>query len=183
MYHDSTNETRSCSFTGHRPSRFSFGYSEADERCLKIKACMAEQISSLIAKGVTIFYSGMALAVDTWAAEIVLDMKKSHLDIRLIAVRPCETQADSWSAEQQARHFDILARCDEVVTLYPKFTRSCLFERNRYLVNHAEYLLAVYDGGSDGGTAYTVKYGKKKERRIIIIHPDTLEITTMHYDN
>jgi uncharacterized phage-like protein YoqJ len=144
---------------------------------LKIKALMAERVAALIADGVTDFYTGMALAADQWAAEIVLEMKKSHPHIRLIAVRPCETQADAWSEEQRKRHFDTLALCDEVVTLYEKHTRSCFFERNRFLVDHARYLLAVYDGGSTGGTAYTVRYAKKRGRAITIVHPDTLAVT------
>ena len=51
-----------------------------------------------------------------------------------------------------------------------------MFERNRYLVDHANYLLAVYDGSGKGGTAYTVKYGQKNKRKLTIIHPDTLEV-------
>ena len=139
---------------------------------------MAEQIGLLISRGITVFYSGMALATDQWAAEIVLDMKKLHLNLRLIAVRPCETQADRWSNEQRERHHRTLALCDEEITLHKKFKRVCMHERNRFLVNHAEHLLAVYDGGAGGGTAYTVRFGLKQGRQITIIHPDTLEVTT-----
>ena len=170
--------SKSCAFTGHRPARFSFGYNEKDEKCLKIKALMSERVRALIAGGVTDFYSGMALGVDQWAAEIVLEMKKTNPNFRLIAVRPCETQADSWSVEQRERHFNTLALCDDVVTLQARYTRSCMFERNRYLIDHAGYLLAVYDGGSDGGTAYSVNYAKQQGRKIIVIHPDTLEISS-----
>ena len=165
-----------CAFTGHRPARFSFGFNESDERCVKIKALMSERIAALVADGVTDFYTGMALGVDQWAASIVLDMKKTHPSVRLIAVLPCETQADSWTVEQRERYFDTLALCDDVVTLNKKYTRSCMFERNRYLVDHAEHLLAVYDGGSDGGTSYTIKYAKQQGRSITVIHPDTPEV-------
>lgn len=168
---------KSCAFSGHRPVRFNFGYDEHDERCLAVKEVMSERIGALIAGGVTEFYTGMALGVDQWAAEIVLEMKKERRGLRLIAVRPCETQADNWSVEQRERHFDTLALCDDVVTLHPRYTRACMFERNRYLVDHAGHLLAVYDGGADGGTAYTVKYAKQQGRMVTAIHPDTLEVT------
>ena len=104
-----------CAFTGHRPSRFSFGYNEADERCLKLKALMRIQIVTLAGEDVTDFYTGMALGVDQWAAEIVLDIKKARPSVRLIAVRPCETQADSWSAEQRER-----MRCRQPLTHRPR---------------------------------------------------------------
>jgi len=171
-----------CAFTGHRPDRFSFGYDENDEKCIKLKAVMSDWITAMIIGGIRTFYSGMALGVDQWAAEIVLDMKQQYSAVRLIAVRPCETQADSWLEEQRERHYKTLAVCDEVITLYKHYTRSCMFERNRYLADHADYLLAVYNGGAKCGTAYTVNYAKQKHRQLTIVHPDTLAVessTTM----
>ena len=166
-----------CAFTGHRPARFSFGFDESDERCVKVKAAIKEQITALMDGGVTGFYTGMALGVDQWAASIVLEIKKEHPGIRLYAALPCETQANDWSVAQRERYFGTLEQCDEVVTLHTRYTRSCMFERNRYLVDHAGHLLAVYDGGKNGGTAYTVRYGEQQGRRIVIIHPDTLAVT------
>lgn len=167
-----------CAFTGHRPARFSFGYDENNGKCKKLKALMSEYIDALIAGEVKTFYSGMALGVDQWAAEIVLDMKKAHPNIRLTAVIPCKTQADSWTAEQRERYNNILAGCNDIITLNDHYTRSCMFERNRHLVDHADYLLAVFDGGVKGGTAYTIKYAKQKHRQITVIHPDSLLVTT-----
>ena len=139
---------------------------------------MTEWVDVLISNGIKSYLSGFALGVDTWAAEIVLDMKKRYEGIKLTAVIPCETQAHNWSVEQRERYYNLQAQCDDVIILNTKFTKTCMFERNRYLVDHADYLLAVYDGGDKGGTAYTVKYGQKKERKIISIHPDTLEVVS-----
>ena len=117
-----------CAFTGHRPDRFSFGYNESDERCLKIKTLMSEHIRKLIVEGTEIFYSGMAIGVDIWAAEIVLELKKEHPCISLIAVVPCKTQADRWSEEQKERYRTILAACDEVIILNDHYTRGCMHQ-------------------------------------------------------
>ena len=126
----------------------------------------------------SMFRKCMTLAVNQFTITTITNfgMKKLHPNIRLIAVRPCETQANSWHDEQRERHFNTLALCDEVVTIQTHYSRSCMFKRNRYLVDHAEYLLAVYDGGEKGGTAYTFKYAKNQGRRVIVIHPDTLTI-------
>ena len=94
-----------------------------------------------------LFLTGMAQGVDQWAAEIVLAMKRSYPHIQLIAVLPCETQANKWSQEQRERYFNTLAVCDDVITLNARYTPQCMLERNRYMVDHAGYLLAVYDGG------------------------------------
>ena len=168
----------SCAFTGHRPARYIFGYDEEHEKCRQLKALLAVQIAALIDIGVTTFYTGMSLGADQWAAEIVLGMKAARDDIRLIAVIPCETQADRWSVDQRDRYFDIVDRCDDAINLQTKYTPTCMMERNRWLVDHAEFLLAVYDGGVRGGTAYTVKYAEGLERKVTVIHPYTLEVVT-----
>lgn len=167
-----------CAFTGHRPMRFSFGYDEEDERCVQLKKVLAEQVETLIRCGVSTFYSGMGLGVDTWGAGIVLGKKKQYTNVRLIAVLPCETQANRWSPEQRERYFNTLAECDDVITLNTHYTPDCMFQRNRYLVDHADYLLAVYDGREKGGTAYTVRYAQQKSRQIVVIRPDTLEVVS-----
>ena len=167
-----------CAFTGHRPSSFSFGYDEENAHCQKLKLLMASQTMLLIESGVSTFFTGMALGVDTWGAEMILEFKKQRPDLQLIAVLPCETQANKWSVEQRERYFDTLAECDDVITLNARYTPQCMLERNRYMVDHAQYLLAVYDGGAKGGTAYTVRYAREKKREIIVIRPDTLEIVS-----
>ena len=47
-------------------------------------------------------------------------------------------------------------------------------ERNRYLVDRAQTLLAVYDGAPGGGTEYTVRYAQSRDRRIILVRPQEL---------
>ncbi|WP_258106871.1 DUF1273 domain-containing protein [Christensenella minuta] len=171
--------TNACAFTGHRPTKFSFGYDEKNEKCIRLKMVMAQQISALIKGSVSTFYTGMALGVDQWAAEIILDLKRQHPHIKLIAVLPCEAQADKWSSTQRDRYFDgLLPRCDDVITLQGKYTPDCMHKRNRYMVDRSNHLLAVYDGDGRGGTAYTVRYAQGKGREILVIHPDTLEVVS-----
>ncbi len=160
-----------CAFTGHRPAKFSFGYDEEDERCIRLKTEMARKIKELIESGVTAFYSGMAQGTDQWGAQIVLDMKRKYPDIRLIAVLPCDKQSDNWPRDKRERYFNLLAECDEILVLNTSYTPQCMAERNRYLVDHAGVLLAVYDGGETGGTAYTVRCARERKREIIIIRP------------
>jgi len=52
-----------------------------------------------------------------------------------------------------------------------------MLERDRYLVEHSDCLLAVYNGDQQGGTAATVRYAKQAGRKIILIDPITQHIT------
>ena len=166
----------SCAFTGHRPSSFRFGYDEEHSDCGKIKALMTTQVLALMQNGVKTFLTGMALGVDMWGAEIVLASKKYYPDVRLIAAIPCETQANRWSVEQRERYFNILAECDETVYISHHYTSDCMFQRNRWLVDHASFVIAVYNGSQKGGTAYTVNYARKTKRAVIQINPNTFSV-------
>ena len=48
-----------------------------------------------------------------------------------------------------------------------------MLERNRFSVEHADILLAVYNGEWRGGTAATMRYAQKMGREIIVIDPIT----------
>ena len=52
-----------------------------------------------------------------------------------------------------------------------------MLDRNRFLVEHASTLLAVYNGERRGGTAATMRYAQKMGREIVVIDPATLQIT------
>ncbi len=52
-------------------------------------------------------------------------------------------------------------------------------KRNYYMVDHAEYLIGVFDNQKKlrSGTAQTVNYALRNGKAITLIHPDTMEIT------
>ena len=162
---------RCCAFTGHRPRKFPWGYNEADARCVALKETLAKEIAKLVNAGYTDFFSGMAEGTDTWAALAVLALKKENPALRLHCVLPCEGQADEWSASAQELYHSILAQADEVVYVSREYRDGCMLKRNRYLVDHAACLLAVYNGERRGGTAMTVRYARKMGREVIVLNP------------
>lgn len=162
---------RCCAFTGHRPKKFPWGYNETDTRCVALKKALADQITKLVDAGYTDFFSGMAEGADTWAALIVLTLKNENPALRLHCILPCERQADQWPASAREFYFSILEQADDVVYVSRGYSKGCMLQRNRYLVDHAACLLAVYNGEQRGGTAMTVRYAQKLERKIIILNP------------
>lgn len=167
----------SCAFTGHRPYKFSWGYDENVEGCIKLKQELTEQIAKLVSFGVMEFLSGMAEGTDTWAALAVLALREKNPALKLHCVLPCEGQADKWSSFSQEQYAAILSEADQVTYVRREYTPNCMLERNRYLVDHAAVLLAVYNGERRGGTAATVRYAHKNSRGLIVIDPAGLQVT------
>ena len=164
-----------CCFTGHRPQKLPWGYDEEWEDCVKLKLKLACEIEAMRKKGVTTFITGKAIGVDMWAAEIVLDLKSAYPQdtIKLIAAIPYEGQANKWSVEYRERYFDILAQADQEVIFQEHYTKSCMHERNRFMVDNSAYMIAVFNGDK-GGTANTLHYAESKGLNIVIINPNDL---------
>ncbi len=159
-----------CAFTGHRPRKFPWGYNEADERCVALKQVLARQIAKLVDAGYTNFLSGMAEGADTWAALAVLALKKDDPALKLHCVLPCEGQANGWSASARELYAAVLDQAESVVYVSREYSEGCMLKRNRYLVDHAACLMAVYNGEWRGGTAMTVRYARKLGREIIVLN-------------
>ncbi len=162
---------KSCAITGHRPKKFPWGYHEVDARCAALRQTLAEQIAKLTEAGYTDFLSGMAEGTDTWAALAVLALRNEYPALKLHCVLPCKGQTNGWSASARELYYSILDRADDVTYVSREYSKNCMLRRNRYLVDHAACLLAVYNGEQRGGTAMTVRYARKLEREVVIIDP------------
>lgn len=173
----------SCAFTGHRPKSFPWKYDESADACLLLKRVLTREIVKLIDRGVTDFYSGLAEGVDTWAAQIVLELREKNPALNIHCVLPCRSQAIKWVAVAQKRHQWLQDQADTVICLHEDYYDGCMFDRNRYLVDHTSVLLAVYNGSQRSGTAMTVRYAKKLGREIISIDPKTRLVTNIQSKN
>lgn len=176
-----TTNQNSCAFTGHRPKSFPWKYDETARDCVLLKEVLASQITELADQGVTDFLSGMALGVDLWSAQIVLDLQKKYPAIRLHCILPCEGQELKWSASMQVRYNTILKQASEVIYVSREYTSGCMLKRDRYLVDHSSILLAVYNGTRRSGTGATVWYAQKLRHEIHIIDP--ISRTIAHFQN
>ena len=171
-----------CAFTGHRPKNFPWGYDETVRDCVLLKEVLASQIEALVGKGVTDFLSGMALGVDLWSAQIVVDLKKKNPALNLRCILPCKGQEYKWRESAQKQYRSLLEQADNVIYVDQKYNRNCMLKRNRYLVDHSSVLLAVYNGTYRSGTGMTVRYAESKHHKIILIDPIMREVSFVNGD-
>lgn len=131
-----------------------------------LKKRLRNEIISLVEQDYRYFGAGGALGFDTIAAQAVLDVKRDHPQVRLILVLPCLSQADRWSDNDKAVYEEIKDKADKVVYTSQEYTKDCMFKRNRHLVDGSSVCIC-YLTEQTGGTAYTVKYAKKNNLRVI----------------
>lgn len=165
---------KTCCFTGRRPQKL--GYGEIGTQCDELKGRLEELIKNLIEKEiVTHFISGVALGVDTYTANIVLNLKAHYPDITLKCANPCETQAVKWNERDRDIYYDLLAKGDKETLLQQNYTSDCMQKRNEYMVDNSDYFIAVWNG-KPSGTGNTVKYAKKKNKIVLLVNPQALEV-------
>lgn len=166
--------SKSLCFTGHRPNKL-FGYDLNNEGNIAICKKLYELCErAIVNAGVETFITGMALGIDQWAALVVFELKKKYPHIKLIAAVPCRSQPSVWSKAQQEMYADILRKCDKVVVLSEEYTPSCMQKRNEWMVDHSDFVLAVWDG-TKSGTGNCVAYAKMKGKTIVAFHPEKLQ--------
>ncbi len=91
----------------------------------------------------TDFLSGMALGVDTWAAQSVLALRENNPALKLHCILPCKTQADRWPLVEQKRYYAILQQADSIVYTSRAYYPRCMLHPNPFLNEHSEIFLAV----------------------------------------
>ncbi len=152
------------SVTGHRPNKLG-GYS------FDVYCKLMDVFHSWLYKNqeVDTVISGMALGWDQAVCEATLHMKIDlGRPIHLVAAIPCLGQDKMWPSKSQKEYKKLLSRCDEVVYVsnQPYFP-SCMQERNCFMVNNSELVVALYNGDLSGGTFNCLQYAKKQNKPII----------------
>lgn len=170
-------ESKSCSVIGQRPSRFRFGYKENNAGCKRLKKRLRDQFVSLYGQNVRRFYVGGCIGVDQWAGEILLQLKEQpeFPDIELILIEPFPNHDAQWDEWHRKRQILLRSSCTDHIVVGASPQRRSFVARNRYLVDHADVLVAVYDNDRTvhSGTGQTVLYAEREGVPVVFIHPDT----------
>ena len=151
-----------CCFTGHR--RISA------EHMLRMNQALDLVLDTLIRLGVTVFRTGGAVGFDTVVALKVLEKRQTAPHIRLELILPCRNQTDGWEEFNREAYDYVLREADEVTYLRENYTRGCMLDRNRHLVEGSQICVG-YCVTKRGGSAYTMEYAGKKGLRVVNIAP------------
>lgn len=145
--------SRRCCFTGHRPEKLKRSEEE-------IKKGLEAAILKAIHDGYTNFITGMARGVDIWAGQIVLRLRQSNPDLRIIAALPYPGCDRRWPASWRKQYAEVLKAADLVKSISPKYSMASFQKRDEWLVDQSSRVIAVYDG-VPGGTKNTIDYAMK----------------------
>lgn len=155
-------------FTAHRPHKLG-GYAPNPVHEAAWAAFRAELLR-LRPDGA---FSGMAVGGDQIAAEVCCE-----LEIPWVAAVPFAGQERRWPRAVQERYRQLLGRARGIATICDPPTnnsemRAAMHARDRWMVDRAGLLLALWDGSS-GGTGTTIAYAREVGRETWVCRPGEL---------
>lgn len=135
--------------TGHLPERLN----GREERIREwIKKTLKE-----LGPSNTYNFSGMARGTDTIFAEVVKEM-----GLPLVCAFPYEHPL----CEKEQEMFDY---AEQVYYQSKEKTKTCYTERDKWMVDHSDVVLVVWDGKPSGGAYEAMKYAE--EDKTVIMFP------------
>ena len=152
-------QKKTCCVTGHRDL--------PQKEINHVKVTLRREIEKAVADGFICFMSGLGEGVDQYFAEIVLEMRESNPALELVAVIPYRKRLDNlWEKKYT---YEMLAACTDIIVIREEYQPSVYSHRNRYMVEHSDRVIAVYDGREQGGTVGAIRFTHvlKKELREI----------------
>jgi len=148
-----------CCFTGHR----TIPKDKFDSIAIKTEIKIRELISAF---GVCDFYVGGALGYDTLAAQILFRLRGTEFPhIKVILIYPFEGFTDGWTNEQKMIYTQMFDAFDDHICASPAPGAASYLARDRQLAERSMFCICCC-ARKTGGTAYTVRYAKKKGLQI-----------------
>ena len=148
---------RGCAFTGHRDIY--------DALSKGLENRLLDVIEELAGEGIEVFYTGGAVGFDTAAAKAVLRLRP-RLGIGLCVCVPFAGQDKHFDPDERQIYRAILDAADDVITVSEGYSKNAFYARNRFMVDMCEVCVA-YLTEETGGTAYTVRYARRRGKRVI----------------
>ena len=145
--------------TGHRPGKLNGYSSKAFNVLVDIASKWLEENKP------TKVISGMAMGWDMALAQATINK-----NIPLICALPFKGQEKMWSKDIQALYNDLISKAQKIVYVSPEgYTPKKMQKRNQWMVDHADVILAMWDG-TMGGTYNCIKYAENKQKSIINLY-------------
>lgn len=137
--------------TGHRPDKLG-GYYTPNAVYNAVMAGLDKALAELKPSCVI---TGMAIGVDQWMAELC-----HNRGIPYVAAIPHTGQEEIWPPQAKAKYNYLVSHANAAYVISPgPYTPQKMHIRNRWMVDSAQAVIAVWNG-SQGGTAACVGYAQ-----------------------
>ena len=163
-------------FSGYRS--FELGvFKENDPKVAVIKKVLKREIQQLAEEGLEWIIVSGNLGVELWATEIVAELKLDYPELHLGIIYPFMAFGSNWNENNQEkkRLAEQLSDYVEAVSHQPYQSPNQLRNHPRFLLEHTDGCLLIYDEEFPGKTQYFLRDAEKYQEE----HPYEIRLISM----
>ncbi|WP_071435488.1 SLOG family protein [Bacillus kwashiorkori] len=140
-----------------------------------IKKALAKELVTLLDDGLEWVLLSGQLGVETWAAQVIMDLKDMYPQLKYAVIPPFLDQEATWNENNQHIYQEIIEFADyyRALTEKPYEGPWQFMEKNKFFIRNSDGLLIIYDEEMEGSPKYIKKlaeqYAKNNDYRIISI--------------
>lgn len=148
-----------------------------------IKKAIKDRLLLLIEEGLEwVILSGQQ-GVETWTAEIVLELKEAFPSLKYAIITPFLEQEKNWNELKQEKYKSLLFQADYETSLTkrPYEAPWQFIEKNKFLLRNSDGILIVYDEENEGSPKFMKKLAEAyMEKEIyMLITIDAYDLQTI----
>lgn len=170
---------KSLYITGYRPHELGI-FNDKHPGVPIIKKALENQLRPLIEDGLEWIVISGQQGVETWAAQVVLELKSDYPELKYSIITPFLEQEKNWNEHKQATYMHIVSKADFVtsVTKRPYEAPWQFIEKDKFIIDNTDATLLVYDEENEGSPKYVLQL----LRKYIENHEDYNVYTINAYD-
>lgn len=173
-------------FTGHRQINGVYPtYPKLKDNWLEVWRITTALILNLYNQGHKDFISGGALGFDQIAGFAVCYFKEHGLDVKLWMALPFPGFERKWPRESQLTLGALVGQADQLfyVDDDPTYKPYKLMIRNKWMVDNADFGVALYQPDKTGGTLDCIHCTMINKKNFITINPLTRSVEMYEWNN
>ena len=157
-------------------------FNDSHEGISIIKKALENQLRVLLDEGLEWVILGGQQGIETWTAELILDLKDEYPHVKYAIITPFLEQEKNWNEQKKEKYERLLIQADyhTSVTKKPYEAPWQFIERNKFVVRNTDGMLIVYDEENEGSPKYIKKlaeqYAENNDYRLIIIDAYSLQV-------
>lgn len=156
-------------------------FKENDPKITVIKKVLKKEIQQLVEEGLEWVLTSGNLGIETWVTEVVAELKQEYPEVKLGIIYPFKEFGNNWNENNQEklRMAEQLADYVEAVSHQAYQSPSQLRNHTRFLLDHTDGCLLIYDPEFPGKTQYFLKeaqtYQQDHSYEIRLVSMDDLQ--------
>ncbi|WP_262314657.1 DUF1273 domain-containing protein [Lacticaseibacillus parakribbianus] len=152
--------------TGYRSWELN-AYGDSDPKITVIKLALRNQLKAALDDGLEWVITGGEQGVEQWGAQVAVGLKKDYPELKVAVMLPFADFGHQWKEENQAALATLVQQVDfsASVSSLPYQSPKQLSGYTRFMAQHTDAALLVFDPDFDGKPAFAYRAAQGEDRR------------------